>query len=130
MLKALASAVDAYPPLNRGHPSSFRTPLKLKLHVEPRVPTVAEFRALVELRFPSPLIDFMREKGVHRLADAAALGGRGTRGARVADRRYKESSVSGVAYTHILEVVAERHHKGRLSIVQEASAPRGWQFQS
>ncbi|KAJ7614749.1 hypothetical protein B0H17DRAFT_1341193 [Mycena rosella] len=61
MLKALASA-------------SFRTPLKLKLHVEPRVPTVAEFRALVELRFPSPLIDFMREKGVHRLADAAALG--------------------------------------------------------
>ncbi|KAJ7657122.1 hypothetical protein B0H17DRAFT_1145978 [Mycena rosella] len=33
------------PPPSRGHPSSFRAPLELKLLVEPRVPRVAEFRA-------------------------------------------------------------------------------------
>ncbi|KAJ7627504.1 hypothetical protein B0H17DRAFT_1150874 [Mycena rosella] len=53
---------------------SFRAPLKLKLLVEPRVPTVAEFRALADLRFPGPLTDFLREKGAHRPFDAAALG--------------------------------------------------------
>ncbi|KAJ7687122.1 hypothetical protein B0H17DRAFT_1136445 [Mycena rosella] len=89
VLKALASAIDVYPPLSRGHPSSFCAPLKFKLLVEPRVPTLAEFRALADLRFLGPFTDFLREKGAHRPADAAELEalGTGPRGARVADRR-------------------------------------------
>ncbi|KAJ7627501.1 hypothetical protein B0H17DRAFT_1150871 [Mycena rosella] len=62
---ALTSKIDVYPPLNRGHSSSFRAPFKLKLFVEPRVPTTP--------RFPGPLTDFLREKGAHRSADAAVL---------------------------------------------------------
>ncbi|KAJ7601286.1 hypothetical protein B0H17DRAFT_1223276, partial [Mycena rosella] len=49
-LKTLASAIDVYPPLNRVNPSSVRAPLKPKLLVKPRVPPVAEFRALADLR--------------------------------------------------------------------------------
>ncbi|KAJ7687117.1 hypothetical protein B0H17DRAFT_1332525 [Mycena rosella] len=133
LLKALASAIDVYPPLSLGHPSSFRALLKLKLHVELRVPTVAEFRALVDLRVPGPPTDLLREKGAHRLADPAALGAEDPAALAwpiIVDWEHKESSVGGVAYTRILEAVAEQRHKGRLSIVQDPSAPRGRRSQS
>ncbi|KAJ7609303.1 hypothetical protein B0H17DRAFT_1221381 [Mycena rosella] len=117
VLKALTSAIGVYPPLNRGHPNSFRAPLKLKLLVEPRVPTVAEFRALADLRVPGPLTDFPREKGAHRPADTAALVALGAEGPValawpiVVDWEHKESLVGGVAYMHILEAIAERRYK-------------------
>ncbi|KAJ7624153.1 hypothetical protein B0H17DRAFT_1218962 [Mycena rosella] len=116
VLKALASAIDVYPPLNRGHPSSFRAPQKLTLHVEPRVPTVAKFRALADLWFLSPLTDFLREKGAHRPANAAVLTALGAEDSValawpiVVDWGHKESSAGGVVYAHILEDISERRH--------------------
>ncbi|KAJ7614758.1 hypothetical protein B0H17DRAFT_1220573 [Mycena rosella] len=123
VLKALASAIDVYPPLSRGHPSSFCAPLKFKLLVEPRVPTLAEFRALADLRarIGPPTPRSSRRWGQDLAALAWPI---------IVDWEHEESSVGGVTYTRIPEAVAERRHKGHLFIVQDPSAPWGRRSQS